>query len=101
MTATCAAGAEEAIPDDAYSRIPVGDRPHPEYDPIGYRVGSVFIYPKLSGGVIYNSNVFASHRNPRADFAALISPELTIRYGKLPQVYPVEPSRFSAELNLG
>jgi hypothetical protein len=96
-----AARADDSIPDDVYSRIPVGDRPHPDYDPIGYRVGSFFITPQLGAGMIYNSNVFASHRNPRADFAALISPQLTVQYGKLPQVYPVEPSKFSAELNIG
>jgi hypothetical protein len=102
LTATCAASyADEPMPDYEYSRIPVGDRPHPEYDPIGYRVGSFFIYPSITAGGFYNSNVFASHSNPRADFAALISPQLTIDYGKLPTGYAKAASSFAAELDVG
>jgi hypothetical protein len=89
------------MPDYEYSRIPVGDRPHPEYDPIGYRAGAFFIYPKISSGVIYNSNVYASHDHPHSDFSLLFSPELTVQYGKLPTAYSAQPSKFSAEFNVG
>lgn len=102
MMALCSASdGDELMPDDAFSRIPVGDRPHPDYDPIGYRIGSVFFYPRITAGTFYNSNVFASNANPQADWATLLSPELTVRYGKLPTPYITEPSRFSAEFNVG
>jgi hypothetical protein len=99
--ATCSAGyGQELLPDHELSRIPVGDRLHPDYEPVGYRLGPYFFYPKLSAGLRYDSNVFASGANPRSDWYALISPELTIRYGMLPSAYRQNPSRFSYEINL-
>ena len=99
-TASSASYGDEPLPDYEASRIPVGDRLHPDYDPVGYRLGSLFFYPALSAGLRYDSNVFASGANPRSDWAALISPELTIRYGTLPSAYRQNPSRFSYEINL-
>lgn len=99
--ASSASYGDEPLPDYEASRIPVGDRLHPEYDPVGYRLGSVFFYPKLLAGLRYDSNVFASGTNVRSDWYWLISPELTIRYGTLPSAYRQNPSRFSYEINLG
>lgn len=79
----------------------MGERPRPEYDAVGYRLGPYFFYPKLSAGLRYDSNVFASGANPRSDWALLISPGLTIRQGVLPTFYQQSPSRFSYEVNLG
>ena len=73
--ATHAAG---DIPEHELTRIPVSDRPRPEFDPIGYHLGSVFFYPRLTAGVRYNSNVFASP-HPRADASLVFSPQLLIR----------------------
>lgn len=102
LIATCSASyGDEPLPDYEMSRIPVGERPHPEFDPIGYRMGQTFFYPKITSGILYNSNVFASHDNPQADFLALISPELTVQYGKLPTQYRASPSPFAAEFNAG
>ena len=101
FAATCSAGyGQGLLPDYELSRIPVGERPRPEYDPVGYRLGSHFFYPKLTAGLRYDSNVFATNTNPRSDWALLVSPELTIRYGMLPSAYQQNPSRFSYEINL-
>jgi hypothetical protein len=101
FAATSSAYGQGLLPDYELSRIPVGERPRPEYDPIGYRLGALFFYPKLSAGLRYDSNVFASGANPRSDWAFLISPELTIRYGVMPTFYRASPQRFSYEINLG
>ncbi len=102
LAATCSTGyGQGLLPDYELSRIPVGERPRPEYDPVGYRLGELFFYPKLSAGLRYDSNVFASGANPRSDWALLLSPELTIRHGVMPTFYRQSPSRFSYEINLG
>jgi hypothetical protein len=101
FAATSSAYGQGLLPDYELSRIPVSERPRPEYDPIGYRLGALFFYPKLFAGLRYDSNVFASGANPRSDWAFLISPELTIRYGVMPTFYRASPQRFSYEINLG
>ena len=98
---TAAAHADETIPDDAYTRIPVQYRPHPEFDPIGIQYGSVFFYPKLTTGLLFNSNVYASDTNPRSDVALVFSPELTIRSGPKTYGFDPNPRPFSYELNFG
>lgn len=101
LTATCSASyGEEPLPDRDPSRIPVAERVHPGYEPIGYRLGPVFFYPKLTAGLKFDSNVYATEANTRSDWYALISPELTIQYGTAPAGYQPNPSRFSYEINL-
>jgi hypothetical protein len=91
MAASAGRG-EEPLPDHELSRIPVRDRPRPDFEPIGYRLGPIFFYPKLMAGLRYDSNVFATSTDPRADFALVTSPRLTVR--------TASPS-FSHELDLG
>jgi hypothetical protein len=93
------AGAQD-IPDYELSRIPVRERPHPDYDPIGFRSGSIFFYPKLSTGLRYNSNVFASPVNERSDLIFILSPELTIT-NTAPRFKAVSVPKFAYELNVG
>jgi hypothetical protein len=90
----------QELPDYELSRMPVRERPHPEYDPIGYRSGSIFFYPKLSTGLRYDSNVFASPTNRRADLIFILSPELTIT-NAAPRFTPVSIPKFAYELNVG
>ena len=91
MAGSTAGGfADDALPDDVLSRIPVKDRPHPEFDPVGIQYNSIFFYPKLTTGLRFDSNVFASNTNPRSDAALIFSPELTIRSG--PKVYGFDPN---------
>lgn len=97
---TSESSGQDTIPDYELSRMPVRERPHPEYDPIGYRAGSIFFYPKLYAGARFDSNVFATPGNRQSDWAAIISPELTIT-NAAPRFMPVEPPKFAYELNLG
>ena len=102
MTVTSTAGfAEEALPDYELTRIPVRDRPHPDYDPIGYRLGDVFFYPKLLATARFDSNVYASETNPQSDWALVLSPQLTIQRGRGTPGSQFSPSRFSYKLDLG
>jgi hypothetical protein len=64
--------------DEEISRMPVSERPHYGYEPIGYRVGPIFFYPQLLSGLRYSSNVFASPTNRQSDIAAVLAPKLTI-----------------------
>jgi hypothetical protein len=87
------------MPDYEVSRMPVRERPHPEYNPIGFRSGSVFFYPKLTTGLRYDSNVFASPINKRSDLILIMSPELTIT-NVAPRFAPVAVPKFAYELTL-
>lgn len=96
-----AAFADEALPDYELSRIPVGERVHPGYEPIGYRVGGVFFYPRLLAGMRFDSNVFASPTKAQSDILFLLSPQLTVKYGRGTPGAQLNPSRFSYQIDLG
>jgi hypothetical protein len=56
----------------------VADRPRPDYDPLGIRVGGFFFYPKAEVGELYNSNVFATNTAKKDDFITLVTPKLDL-----------------------
>ncbi|ARQ02430.1 outer membrane beta-barrel protein [Pseudorhodoplanes sinuspersici] len=93
--------ADEALPDYEMSRIPVGERVHPGYEPIGYRVGGVFFYPRLLAGMRFDSNVFATPTNAQSDIYFVLSPQLTVKYGRGTPGAELNPSRFSYQIDLG
>src|SRR5271163_1858458 len=70
-------------PEDAGPPLERGasvlDRPRPEYDPLGLRLGSFFLYPKLELGELYSDNVFATQSNKKTDFITVVSPTLDLR----------------------
>jgi hypothetical protein len=55
-------------------RDTVLDRPRPELDPLGVRLGAFFLYPRVILDELYNDNVFATARNRRHDFITVVSP---------------------------
>jgi hypothetical protein len=81
---------DEPLPDDTASRMPVGDRPHADYD----SVGSLFFDPRLSINLPRNTSIDTRATDTQSD-GALTSPELTIRRGILPSIDGQYPSRFS------
>jgi hypothetical protein len=93
--------AEEALPDYELSRIPVGERTQPGYEPIGYRAGGVFFYPRLIAGAKFDSNIYAAEGGAQADWAMVISPQLTVKYGRGTPGAQLNPSRFSYQIDLG
>src|SRR6266699_1072721 len=46
----------------------VVERPRPEYDPLGIRFGSFFLYPRAELDEVYNDNVFATKTGTKSDF---------------------------------
>jgi hypothetical protein len=66
--------ADTAAPEDN----PVNTREQPGYETVGLRAGPWMFNPSLTGGVSYDSNVFASGNDKRGDFAATIKPSLGV-----------------------
>lgn len=58
--------------------VHVLDRPKPEYEPVGGRVGSFFIYPKAELESRYDSNIFATENDTEGDFIGVFSPQILI-----------------------
>ena len=63
---------DEITPED----MPVKQRQQPGYEPVGIRQGSWMFNPQLISGTFYDSNVFSSNTDKRADMAAVIAPSL-------------------------
>jgi len=63
---------EEVPPED----MPVKKRQQPGYEPVGIRSGSWMFNPSLISGGFYDSNVFSSNTEKRADVAAVFEPTL-------------------------
>ncbi len=66
---------------DAYDRghnISVSERPRPEYDPLGIRLGSFILSPQLSTSAAYSNNVFNDNRNRTKDVYTSIEPYVSV-----------------------
>ena len=72
LTAT---GAQAQSLYDRNENIPVTSRPHPEYDALGYRVGSFTAYPRISLTGTYDDNIFALP-NKTSGFIATVAPSV-------------------------
>jgi hypothetical protein len=59
--------------DVAPEDTPVKTRSHPEYAARGIRAGDWMIYPTLSAGAVYDSNVFSSPNNQQSDVFAQLA----------------------------
>ncbi|MFZ1414999.1 MAG: outer membrane beta-barrel protein [Defluviicoccus sp.] len=53
-------------------------RARPEVDPLGIRVGSFFLFPKLTLEETYNDNIYATNDNETDDFITNIRPEVSL-----------------------
>ena len=63
--------------DDDISSLPVRQRRHSDYEPVGMRIDAFMYYPKAIVSVEYDSNVFADV-NPISDWALVTAPELRV-----------------------
>ncbi len=71
-----AAYADDQLPPEA---MPVADRPHPEYDPIGQRVGGFILYPQADVQETYDTNINASATGKHEDFVTSFKPSLDLK----------------------
>ncbi|WP_294238818.1 outer membrane beta-barrel protein [uncultured Sphingomonas sp.] len=63
---------------DRGHNISVAERPRPEYDPLGIRLGSFVATTQLSTSWAYSSNVFNDNTNRRADSLLILQPYVGI-----------------------
>jgi hypothetical protein len=52
----------------------VAQRPRPDYDPIGFRVGDFFWFPHAEVDEVFNSNIFAVRSSTTTDFITVLQP---------------------------
>jgi len=71
---------QSRAPSDEVPRgATVADRPRPDYDPLGVRIGGFLLYPDLAVQETYNTNIFATDGNRQDDFITTIKPSLDLR----------------------
>jgi hypothetical protein len=68
-----------ALPDEVPRGATVMDRPRPDYDAAGVRLGSFLLYPGLAVQESYNSNIYATQNNRQDDFITTIAPSIDLR----------------------
>jgi hypothetical protein len=59
--------------------LPVRQRVQPGYEPVGIREGSWMFNPLITGGVLFDSNVFAAPSGAQADLAGMIQSTMRAR----------------------
>ncbi len=87
----CAVGAivpQVAFAQDAKKETPdasqvargvsVVNRPRPDFDALGLRVGSFLVFPKADVKETYNSNIYATQNSAISDFITVLSPSLAV-----------------------
>lgn len=79
LTAVCAF----ALPSLAQSfdrdrNVSVMERPRPEYNALGYRMGAFMAYPAATGSVLYDDNIFATGAGAVDDVIARGTAELSL-----------------------
>ncbi len=57
----------------------VGGRARPDYDAVGLRAGSFFIYPSFEFTPTWDTNIFSSTTNRKSDLVMILSPEIAVR----------------------
>ncbi|WP_242098488.1 outer membrane beta-barrel protein [Sphingomonas sp. CROZ-RG-20F-R02-07] len=71
------------------STIPVADRMLPAFSAQGLSVGNFDLYPGLTIGGLYTSNLYADNDRKRSDAALVIRPQATLRTSGGPYVFSV------------
>jgi hypothetical protein len=56
----------------------VVERPRPELDPLGLRLGQFFFFPRGEVAEAYDDNVFATKSAPRSDFITILRPSVDV-----------------------
>jgi hypothetical protein len=69
------AGAQVIVQREDF--IPVLDRPHPQWDPLGISVGQFLVSPRVSLGVEYDDNILDVPTGVQSDIIYQVNPEIT------------------------
>lgn len=79
---SCAALCATAFPaaaQPADKPVSVANRPRPEYDPIGERLGALMIHPQVNVEVTHDDNIFATKGSEASDTFVRITPRVTVK----------------------
>ncbi|MBB6251928.1 outer membrane beta-barrel protein [Nitrospirillum iridis] len=64
----------DTSPDDT-----VATRQHPDYDPVGIRMGGFILYPSVTLEEVYDSNIYATQGNDTSDLITVLQPKLELK----------------------
>jgi hypothetical protein len=81
MVVSCASAPTIGVAQSLFDRdvnVGVLDRPHPEYDPLGFPLGGFDVYPSLASSVLFDDNIYALSAKT-ADEIFVERPSLDIR----------------------
>lgn len=73
--------AGDAAGESAFSRsrnVSVRERPRPEYEALGIHAGAFYIFPKITGGLTYDDNIFATANNEESDWLYSLTPSVQV-----------------------
>lgn len=59
--------------------VSVGQRPRPDFDPLGVRVGGFLLYPHIGLAERYDDNIFSDEDGEQDDFIAVVNPTAELR----------------------
>jgi hypothetical protein len=59
--------------------VTVRERPRPDYEAVGIKTGGFTMYPRVTAGVEYNDNIYATEANEQSDTIWRVKPELAVR----------------------
>jgi len=65
--------------EEVLLRNTVITRQRPELDPLGARMGSFLLLPKIALGLEYDDNIFAGDIDPQSDFIAFLMPSIGLK----------------------
>ena len=99
LAAAGAAGAQTST-DTAPERLPVAERPRPDFEARGLSVGALTYFPRLTVAPAYNDNVFATTRETTGDLVTTLRPELDVQ-GRLGRIDLTAFTRLQATLYAG
>ena len=72
---------EPTLPDD-YNQsrnLSVTERPRPDYDPLGYRIGSFLAYPALALTIAATDNAYLTPEGRKSDIYGRVTPSIDLR----------------------
>lgn len=72
---------QPTLPDD-YNQsrnLSVTERPRPDYDPLGYRIGSFLAYPALALTVAATDNAYLTSEGRKSDLFGRVTPSVDLR----------------------
>jgi hypothetical protein len=67
------------LPDEIPRGQTVAERPHPDYEPVGAPIASFTLYPNLTLGESWNSNILGTKTSPLSDFISSIQPSMDLK----------------------